>query len=98
MTIELAAGSYGVAMALAPLLQAHRMRQRRSSVDVSILYLAVLLVGFGLYLAYGFSIANRVLIVTNIVSIAATASTIAVATWLRYRMTASVPTAPEPPR
>ena len=84
MTIEIVAGVYGVMMSLAPMLQARRMRQRRSSADVSIIYLAVLEVGFVLYLAYGLSIGNRVLIATNSVSIAATSLTLVIAT--RYRL------------
>ena len=84
MTIEIVAGVYGVMMSLAPMLQARRMRQRRSSADVSIIYLAVLEVGFVLYLAYGLSIGNSVLIATNSVSIAATSLTLVIAT--RYRV------------
>ena len=55
----------------------------------------MLLVGFGLYLAYGLSIDNRVLIVTNVVAIAATALTLIVASWMRYRVGASAPIPPE---
>lgn len=83
MNIELAAGTYGVGMSLAPLIQARRMRVRRSSEDVSIVYLAILIVGFALYFAYGLSISNRLLIITNAVSVIVTAVTIAVATVLR---------------
>jgi len=83
MTIEIVAGLYGVMMSLAPTLQARRMRLRRSSADVSIVYLVVLEVGFVLYLCYGLSIGNRVLIATNSVSIAATSLTLAVAA--KYR-------------
>jgi MtN3 and saliva related transmembrane protein len=83
MTIEIAAGVYGVMMSLAPILQARRMRQRRSSDDVSIVYLVVLEVGFVLFLAYGLSIGNRVLIATNTVSIAATSLTLVVAALYR---------------
>jgi hypothetical protein len=54
------------------------MRVIRSSRDVSLAYLAVLLTGFVLYLWYGISIGNRVLIVTNAVSIVATATTLSV--------------------
>lgn len=82
-SIELVATTYGVAMSLAPFLQARRMIQRRSSVDVSITYLAVLAVGFTLYFLYGLSISNRLLIITNTVSIAATVVTLAVAIRLR---------------
>ncbi len=78
-SIEGVATVYGVLMSLAPLLQATKIRRRRSSKDVSILYLVVLVVGFSLYLAYGISISNRLLIVTNTVSIVATATTLLVA-------------------
>jgi len=81
--IELVATTYGVAMSLAPFLQARRMIQRRSSVDVSITYLAVLTVGFTLYFLYGLSISNRLLIITNTVSIVATVITLAIAIRLR---------------
>ena len=82
-SIELAATTYGVAMSLAPFLQARRMIQRRSSVDVSITYLAVLAVGFTLYFLYGLSVSNRLLIITNTVSIIATVITLAIAIRLR---------------
>ncbi|MEM7326836.1 MAG: SemiSWEET family transporter [Actinomycetota bacterium] len=81
LSIEAVATVYGVLMSLAPLLQARKIVQRRSSADVSTLYLIVLLVGFSLYLAYGISISNRLLIITNTVSIVATAATLLVAVW-----------------
>ena len=85
MSIEIVAGVYGVMMSLAPMLQARRMRQRQSSADVSIVYLVVLEVGFALYLAYGLSISNRVLVATNSVSIAATSLTLIIAALYRRR-------------
>lgn len=93
MTIELVTIVYGIGMSLAPLLQVRRMRVRRSSADVSIGYLAVLLGGFVLYLTYGLSIANRLLIITNVSNIVITAATIAVAVRLRIvaRRAASPP-------
>lgn len=79
VTIELAAGGWGVLMSLAPLIQMRRMIATRSSADVSRLFLLVLQIGFVLFLAYGLSIENRLLIVTNAVSIIANGSTLAVA-------------------
>jgi MtN3 and saliva related transmembrane protein len=79
VTIELVAGSYGVMMSLAPILQARRMLARRSSSDVSVPYLAVLVVGFVIYLVYGVSINNPVLIITNAVSVIATTITLSIA-------------------
>jgi len=78
-SLENVATAYGVLMSLAPLLQAKKMWHRRSSADISIPYLVVLVVGFSLYLAYGLSISNRLLIVTKSVSIAATTGTLILA-------------------
>ena len=88
-TIELVATLYGVAMSLAPFLQARRMIQRGSSADVSITYLMVLAIGFTLYLVYGLSISNRLLIITNTVSISATVITLGIALQLRRYETMS---------
>ena len=59
------AASWGVLMALSPTLQVRRMLARRSSADVSLAYLAVLQVGFGLWVGYGLSIGNWALVVPN---------------------------------
>lgn len=47
----------------------------------------VLVIGFSLYLAYGLSISNRLLIITNSVSIAATVTTLVLAGALLDRST-----------
>lgn len=91
LSIEGVATIYGVLMSLAPLLQARKIWLRRSSADVSTLYMVVLLVGFSLYLLYGLSISNRLLIVTNIVSIVATATTLVIAISFRGRAPESSP-------
>lgn len=78
-----AAASWGVAMALAPLLQIREIRRSRSSANVSIAYQQVLLVGFLLWLAYGIAAGNVALIVPNTVALLVCATSIAVA--LRYR-------------
>lgn len=93
LSIEGVATIYGVLMSLAPLLQARRIWLRRSSADVSRLYMVVLLIGFNLYLLYGLSISNRLLIVTNIVSIVATATTLIVAISFRGSAPESAPAA-----
>ena len=81
--LAVAAGTWGVAMAVAPLLQVRRILRRRSSHDVSLGYLVVLLVGFVLWVAYGVSLRNPALIVPNAIAFAVGATTIAVA--LRFR-------------
>jgi uncharacterized protein with PQ loop repeat len=77
------AASWGVAMALAPLLQIHKIRQTRSSESVSVVYQQVLFVGFMLWIAYGVAAANLALIIPN--SIAAVVSLTTILVSLRYR-------------
>ncbi len=77
------AASWGVLMALSPLLQIRRMVERRSSADVSIGYLAVLIVGFTLWVAYGIALGNMALVIPNSVALAIGIATIGVA-WI-YR-------------
>lgn len=55
-------------MALSPLLQIRRMVVRRSSEDISYGYLAVLQVGFGLWIAYGLALGNRALFAPNAIA------------------------------
>lgn len=77
------AATYGVLMAISPLLQIRRMLQTHSSDDVSIGYLAVIEVGFALWIAYGISLPNWALIVPNIVAFSVGLATIGVALRLR---------------
>lgn len=70
-----AAASWAVLMALAPLLQVRRMLQRRSSEDVSIGYLMVLLPGFALWILYGIASSDIALIVPNAVALVVAAGT-----------------------
>ncbi len=81
--LGIGAASWGIAMALSPALQIRRILARRSSEDVSIGYFLVLFVGFALWLAYGISIGNLVLIVPNAVAIVVAVATIVIAR--RYR-------------
>ena len=68
-TLGLIAATWGVLMAVSPLLQIRRMLSRRSSADVSMAYLAVLQVGFVLWVGYGISLGNLALIVPNSVAL-----------------------------
>ena len=81
--LGIGAASWGIAMALSPVLQIKKILARRSSDDVSIGYFLVLLVGFALWLAYGISIGNLVLIIPNTVAFVVALATIAIAR--RYR-------------
>ena len=82
-TLAFIAASWGVFMALSPLLQIRRMLERQSSQDVSVSYFLVLLVGFGLWVAYGIALGNVALIVPNSVALLIGSATILVA--LRFR-------------
>ncbi|HEX8940447.1 MAG TPA: SemiSWEET family transporter [Candidatus Limnocylindrales bacterium] len=98
--LAVAAASWGVLMAISPLLQIRRILERRSAADVSIGYLLVLLVGWVVWIAYGVSIANAALIVPNAVALVVGVTTIAVA--YRFREPAALapaaPAAATPPQ
>lgn len=73
----------GVLMALSPYLQIRRMRRTRSSNDVSLLYMSMLAGGFIVWLAYGLSIQNWAMMISNTASLVFMLITILVA--LTYR-------------
>ena len=77
------AATWGVAMAVSPLLQIRAIRAHRSSRGVSIAYQQVLLVGFVLWLSYGIALDNIAIIIPNIVAAIVSVATIAVS--LHYR-------------
>jgi uncharacterized protein with PQ loop repeat len=78
-----AAASWGVVMGLSPVLQIRRMLRTRSSRDVSVGYLAVLNVGFLLWVSYAVSIENVALAIPNMVAFAVGSATMAVTLRLR---------------
>jgi MtN3 and saliva related transmembrane protein len=78
------AATWGVLMAVSPLLQIRRMLERRSSADVSIAYLSVLQIGFGLWIAYGIALGSVPLIVPNCVALMVGFVTIAIAWAYRH--------------
>lgn len=82
-TLAVLAAGWGILMGISPILQIRRMVDRRSSADVSMGYLMVLLVGFVLWIAYGLSILNVAVIVPNVVALVVGVSTVLVAR--RYR-------------
>ena len=77
------AATWGVAMALSPLLQIRAIRRHQSSKSVSVGYQQVLLIGFLLWLSYGISLHNWAIIIPNIVAAIVSVATIVVS--LRYR-------------
>jgi uncharacterized protein with PQ loop repeat len=90
--VAVLAASWGILMALAPLLQVRRMLERRSSADVSVTYLGVLIVGFVLWIAYGIALGNVALIVPNSVALAVGLLTVAIAWHFRNGRPRSVVT------
>ncbi len=82
-TLGLMAASWGVLMAVSPILQVRRILERHSSADVSIGYLAVLEIGFLLWIVYGLTLGNPVIWVPNTVACTTGLATIVVA--LRFR-------------
>lgn len=82
-TLAVLAASWGVLMAASPLLQIRHMLERRSSADLSLSYLSVLVVGFILWVAYGASLGNLAIVIPNAVALVIGLATILVA--LRFR-------------
>lgn len=78
-----AAATWGVAMALSPVLQIRAILAHRSSKGVSVGYQYVLLVGFFLWLSYGIALHNPAIIVPN--TVAAVVSVITILIALRFR-------------
>lgn len=81
--LAIAVTVYGVAGALASILQLRRIRIHRSSRDVSLGYLSVVDAGYLLWLAYGVAIGNLPLIVVDALGAVAMSLTIAVAVGAR---------------
>ncbi len=74
-----AAATWGIAMAVSPVLQIRKIVQHRSSRGVSLGYMTVLLIGFLLWLAYGISLGNWILILPNVIAAVVITATMAVA-------------------
>lgn len=81
--LAVVAASWGVAMAVSPVLQIRRMLQTRSAEDVSLGYFSILLPGFALWIAYGTARGDLALVVPNSVALLVTITTVAIAVRLR---------------
>jgi MtN3 and saliva related transmembrane protein len=81
--LGLLAASWAVVMALGPVLQIREILRRRSSAGLSLGYLAVLLVGFALWVAYGVASDDLPLVVPNTLAFLVMCVTIGVV--VRYR-------------
>jgi MtN3 and saliva related transmembrane protein len=76
--LAIAAATWGVAMAVSPLLQIRAIRAHGSSQGVSVGYQQVLFVGFILWISYGIALHNPAIIVPNVVAAVVSVATIAV--------------------
>ncbi len=81
--LAIAAATWGVAMALSPMLQIRAILAERSSRGVSASYQCVLVVGFVLWLAYGIALGNWAIIVPNVIATAVSVTTIVVTSRFR---------------
>jgi MtN3 and saliva related transmembrane protein len=81
--LAFSAATWGIAMAVSPVLQIRKIVRHRSSHGVSIGYMSVLFVGVLLWLAYGIALGNWAMIVPNIVAAIVIIATMAVT--VRYR-------------
>src|SRR5690606_5771713 len=94
--LGVSAASWGLVMAVSPLLQIRQMWRRRSSEDVSVGFFAMLMPGFALWVAYGTARSDPVLVIPNAVALLVGGATIAVATFLRRRRPPVGPDSPAP--
>jgi uncharacterized protein with PQ loop repeat len=81
--LAFSAATWGIAMAVSPVLQIRKIVRHRSSHGVSVGYMSVLFIGFLLWLAYGISLGNWAMIVPNIVATIVIVATMVIA--VRYR-------------
>lgn len=91
-TLAVVAATCGVAMALAPLLQASRVLKRGQADDVSVGWLVVVAGGATMWALYGISIPNWALIIPNAIATIVSAMTIAVVLRVRSRSGAAAAT------
>ncbi|HET9436780.1 MAG TPA: hypothetical protein VFO64_01160 [Gaiellaceae bacterium] len=74
---------YGMASALAVLLQARVLLQRGRSCDVSALLFGIYLGGYLLWLGYGIELGSVPIVMSNVVGLLSTAIVLAIALTLR---------------
>ena len=82
--LGLGAASFGVVMALAPLLQARQILRRRDGDDVSISFLAIIACGAAMWAAYGLAAGDPVIVVPNALGVLTNSATVALAWRFRH--------------
>jgi uncharacterized protein with PQ loop repeat len=81
--LAILATGYGVAAALAALMQARQMLRRRTSCDVSARFFAAYAGGYAIWLLYGLSVASIPLILVDAVGLLCGGLTLAITLALR---------------
>ena len=81
--LALLATGYGIGAAVAMLLQARQMLERGRSCEVSALFLATWVAGYGIWLVYGIDIGSAPLMLVNAIGLACATVTLGVALELR---------------
>ncbi len=81
--LGLTAATWGLIMALAPVLQIRQMLRTRSSEDVSLGYFGILLPGFVLWVAYGASRHDYAIMIPNAMALLVGIVTFSIAMYLR---------------
>lgn len=92
--LAIATAVYGTAFALAPLAQLRRVAAAGNSNQISLVYFGGLALNLALWLCYGISTGDVVLIVSNTAGVTTAVATVAVV--LRYRRPAP-PAGPDAP-
>jgi MtN3 and saliva related transmembrane protein len=81
--LAIAAGAWGLIMAISPALQIQQMLRTRSSKEVSLGYFGILLPGFALWVAYGAVRGDFAILIPNVVALLVGTTTFVVAAYLR---------------
>lgn len=87
--LAIATATYGTAFALAPLFQLRRIARAGDSSQISLVYFGGLALNLALWLCYGLSVGDTVLIVSNVAGVTTAAATVVVV--LRYRRPRGAP-------
>lgn len=81
--LAISATIFGVVMSLAPVTQILLILRTRQSVDVSVAFIGLILAGVSVWLAYGISLGNEVLIISETIGVITNSTAICVILWFR---------------
>jgi MtN3 and saliva related transmembrane protein len=81
--LAIGATVFGIVMSLAPVTQILLILRTRQSADVSITFIGLILAGVSVWLAYGISLGNEVLIISETIGVITNSTAILVILWFR---------------